>query len=45
MYVPNISLMGMGLDLGSQLICIVGLEFPTMGGPLLDNPFTPSSLD
>ena len=45
MCVPNISLMGMGLDLGSQLICIGGLEFPNMGGPLPGNPFTPSGLD
>ena len=36
---------GVGLDLGSQLICIVGLEFPTMGGPLPSNPLTPSGLD
>ena len=28
----------MGRYLGSQLICIVGLEFPIMGNPLLDNP-------
>ena len=28
----------MGWYLGSQLICIVGLEFPIMGNPLLGNP-------
>ena len=28
------------LDLGSQLICIAGLEFPTMGGPVLGDPGT-----
>ena len=33
---------GMVLYLGSQLICIVGLEFPTMGGPLPGDPLTPS---
>ena len=31
---------GVDLDLGSQLICIVGLEFPTMGDPMLRDPST-----
>ena len=41
---------GVDLDLGSQLICIVGLEFPIMGGLVLRDPgtlswfYTPFSL-
>jgi len=36
----QLSFNGVGLDLGSQLICIAGLEFPTMGGPMLRDPGT-----
>ena len=36
----QLSFNGVDLDLGSQLICIVGLEFPTMGGPVLRDPGT-----
>ena len=34
---------GLNLYLGSQLICIVGFEFPTMGSPLLGDPIAHSS--
>ena len=36
----QLSFNGVDLDLGSQLICIVGLEFPTMSGPVLREPST-----
>ena len=36
----QLSFNGVGQNLGSQLICIVGLEFPTMGGPVLRDPGT-----
>ena len=36
----QLSFNGVDLDLGSQLICIMGLEFPTMGGPVLRDPST-----
>ena len=34
---------GLNLHLGSQLICIVDFEFPTMGSPLLGDPIAHSS--
>ena len=46
----QLSFNGVDLDLGSQLICIMGLEFPTIGGPVLRDPgtlslfYTPFSL-
>ena len=33
---------GLNLYLGSQLICIMGFEFPTMGNPLLGDPIARS---
>ena len=46
----QLSFNGVDLDLGSQLICIMGLELPTIGGPVLRDPgtlslfYTPFSL-
>ena len=36
----QLSFNGVDLNLGSQLICIVGLEFSTMGGLVLRDPGT-----
>ena len=33
----------LNLYLGSQLICIMGFEFPTIGSPLLGDPIAHSS--